>query len=297
MPCFWCRVFLILIIITNNICQLKDFSMNINSHLLGDILKTMGIISEAQLVEALKVQDGHIGEVESRPTVDRAELIAKSRNKDREVPQLGQVLLDKGFITKDMLAPVLAMQTRQMRELRQLDSEKLALVIQIGFIINSTVDLVDMLSLIMKYANIVTNAQASTLMLLDENTGELVFSVPTGPSAEDLKDIRIPKGEGVAGWVAEHQQHVLIEDARKDPRFYSGIDHMTGIETTSLLCVPMRSKRKLIGVLEVINKEEGLSFTQDDALLLNLFSHQAAIAIENAILFDSMRAAAPRRPS
>ncbi len=268
--------------------------MNINSHLLGDILKNMGIISEAQLIEALKAQGDQISDSEPEPGIDPVELVAKSRDKDKEVPRLGQVLLDKGFITKDLLAPVLAMQTRQMRELRQLSSEKLALVIQIGFIINSTVDLVDVLSLIMKYTNIVTGAKASTLMLLDDKTGELVFSIPTGPSADDLKDVRIPPGVGVAGWVAENQQHVLIADATKDPRFYEKIDAMTGVETKSLLCVPMRSKRKLIGVLEVINKENGSNFTEDDALLLNLFSHQAAIAIENAILFDSIQGRATK---
>ncbi len=263
--------------------------MNINSHLLGDLLKSMGIISEMQLIEALQHQDVCVSKTVSEPKIDPVEFIIETREKEHDVPRLGQVLLDKGFITKDMLSPVLAMQSRQMRELRLLSSEKLALVIQIGFIINSTVDLVDVLSLIMKYANIVTDAEASSLMLLDEKTGELVFSVPTGPSADDLKDIRIPPGHGIGGWVAQTQQHVLIEDVKKDTRFYEGIDDMTGYETKSLLCVPMRSKRKLIGVLEVINKKNNQTFTEDDALLLNLFSHQAAIAIENAILFKTVQ--------
>lgn len=263
--------------------------MNINSHLLGDILKSMGVISQEQLAEALTAQADLLDEKENGLRVNRARFISDSREKEKEVPLLGQVLLDKGFITKDLLAPVLAMQTRQMRELRMIDSEKLALVIQIGFIINSTIDLVDVLSLIMKYANIVTRAEASTLMLLDEKTGELVFSVPTGPTADTLKDIRIPRGAGIAGWVVEHQKHVLINDAKKDDRFYQEIDTMTGIETRSLLCIPMRSKRKLIGVLEVINKTAGEGFSEDDALLLSLFSHQAAIAIENAILFKTVQ--------
>jgi GAF domain-containing protein len=141
----------------------------------------------------------------------------------------------------------------------------------------------------MKYANIVTDTQASTLMLLDESTGELVFSVPTGPKADNLKDIRIPKDKGVAGWVLENQQYVLLEDVKNDPRFYPGIDELTGLETRSLLCVPIRSKRKKIGVLEVINKNGGKGFTDDDALLLSLFSQQAAIAIENALLFDRLK--------
>lgn len=263
--------------------------MNINSHLLGDLIKSLGIITETQLEEALHVQNVCVAEQESEVVVDRAQLVSENREKAQDVPRLGEVLLEKGFITKDLLSPILAMQNRQIRELRMLSSEKLALVIQIGFLINSTVNLVDVLSLIMKYANIVTDAEASSLMLLDQETGELVFSIPTGPNADALQDVRIPKGVGIAGWVAENQQYVLVEDASKDPRFYSQIDDMTGLETTSLLCVPMRSKRKLIGVLEVLNKNDESGFTEDDALLLNLFSHQAAIAIENAILIDSLQ--------
>ncbi len=265
--------------------------MNINSHLLGDHLKSLGIITEEQLEEALRIQKKIESDQLSDPDtgINRAELVTKTREKENGVPKLGQILLEKGFITKDLLSPILAMQNRQIREMRLLSSEKLALVIQIGFLINSTVNLVDVLSLIMKYANIVTNAIASTLMLLDEKTGELVFSVPTGPSADELKDIRIPPGVGVAGWVAQNQQYVLVDDARKDPRFYSQIDEMTGAETKSLLCVPMRAKRKLIGVLEVINKNGEACFTEEDALLLNIFSHQAAIAIENARAFESLK--------
>jgi len=261
--------------------------MNINSHLLGDMLKNLGIITGVQLERALYLQNSFVAKIKVDTGLDPAELITKSRENGKGIPMLGQILLDQGIITKDLLEPVLAMQNRQIRELRLLSSEKLALIIQIGFIINSTVDLSDVLSLIMKYANIVTNAKASTLMLLDEKTGELVFSVPTGPNTNELKDIRIPPGVGVAGWVAENQQYVLIEDARKDARFYSNIDDMTGTQTKSILCVPMRSKHKLLGVLEVINKHHNISFTEEDALLLNLFSHQAAIAIENAILFNS----------
>lgn len=263
--------------------------MNINSHLLGDHLIDLGIITKAQLEEVLALQARIDGQSAVRPESNPAELITKTREKENASPMLGQLLLEKNYITRDILDPVLAMQNRQVRELRMLSSEKLSLVIQIGFLINSTQSLVSVLSLIMKYANIVTDTQASTLMLLDESTGELVFSVPTGPGADNLKDIRIPKAKGVAGWVLENQQYVLLQDVKNDPRFYPGIDELTGLETRSLLCVPIRSKRKNIGVLEVINKNGGRAFTDDDALLLNLFSQQAAIAIENALLFDSLK--------
>jgi signal transduction histidine kinase len=263
--------------------------VNIHSHLLGDLLVGMGTITQAQLDEALQTQQ-HFFEDTFQLEMDRTELVSGSRkNKVSHPPKLGQILMEKGYITEEQLIPALKTQNQQIENLSRLSSEKLAKALQVGFVINSTIDLEEVLNLIMKYANIVTDAVASTLMLLDEKTGELVFSVPTGPNAEHLKDVRIPPGAGVAGWVAEKQTYLLVPDTRKDDRFYPRIDDMTGMETRSLLCVPMKSKRKLIGVLEVMNKKDNSFFTQDDALILSVFSHHAAIAIENAMLFNSMK--------
>ncbi|MCF8074650.1 MAG: response regulator [Desulfotignum sp.] len=263
--------------------------MNIHSHLLGDLLVGMGTISQAQLDEALQTQQ-HFFEDTFQLEMDRTELVSGSRKKNvSPPPKLGQILMEKGYITEDQLIPALKTQNQQIENLSRLSSGKLAKALQVGFVINSTIDLEEVLDLIMKYANIVTDAVASTLMLLDEKTGELVFSIPTGPNAEHLKDVRIPPGAGVAGWVAENQAYLLVPDTRKDDRFYPQIDDMTGMETRSLLCVPMKSKRKLIGVLEVMNKKDDSFFTEDDALILSVFSHHAAIAIENAMLFNSMK--------
>jgi signal transduction histidine kinase/CheY-like chemotaxis protein len=170
-----------------------------------------------------------------------------------------------------------------------LDNEKLGTAIEIGSIINSSLNLAEVLGLIMKHGNRVTNSVASTLMLLDDKTGELVFSVPTGPKAERLTDIRLPSGEGVAGWVAEHEKSILIPNAKEDSRFYPGIDKVTGLETESILCVPLKAKTKLIGVLEAINKVDGTSFTEQDALFLSIFASQASVAIENARLYGELR--------
>lgn len=263
--------------------------MNIHSHLLGDLLVGMGTITQVQLDESLQTQQ-HFFEDTFQLEMDRTELVSGNRkNKVSHPPKLGQILVEKGDITEEQLIPALKTQNQQIENLSRLSSEKLAKALQVGFVINSTIDLEEVLNLIMKYANIVTDAVASTLMLLDEKTGELVFSIPTGPNAEHLKDVRIPPGAGVAGWVAEKQTYLLVPDTRKDDRFYPQIDDMTGMETRSLLCVPMKSKRKLIGVLEVMNKKDNSFFTEDDALILSVFSHHAAIAIENAMLFNSMK--------
>lgn len=263
--------------------------MNINTIFLGDVLIKKGILTRSQLEEALSFQQGFIIDLLKETDFNRVELISKSRDERKEIPKIGEILLDKGFLKLKELNTALQYQAEKAMDPSVLNSKKLAKALKVGFIINSSIDILEVLSLIMKYANIVTDGEGSTLMLMDDKTGELVFSVPTGTGSDDLKDIRIPPGKGIAGWVAENQQYVLVKDTKSDPRFYSQIDHLSGIETKSLLCVPLRSNRKLIGVLEVVNKKDGGTFNEDDALLLSILSHQAAIAIENAMLFTAVQ--------
>jgi signal transduction histidine kinase/ActR/RegA family two-component response regulator len=263
--------------------------MNFSTYLLGDILVNMGAVTKEKITKALEIQQCFIADLLIESDFNRAELISKNREKKNdEMPMLGQVLIDNGFVNRDQLEEALRIQNEHSVNLSRLSSEKLANAIKVGFIINSTTDIVTVLSLIMKYACVVTDSEGSTLMLLDEKTGELVFSVPTGPNSEELMDIRIPSGAGVAGWVAENQIPLLVPDTKKEERFYSKVDEISGIETKSLLCVPMRSNRRLIGVLEVINKKNSGQFDEKDTTLLSIFSNNAAIAIENAMLFRAM---------
>jgi len=194
-----------------------------------------------------------------------------------------------GVATKDQLEQAIEKQDKMIEVYKLLNSEKLGATVEECSIINSTLNIAEVLKNIMKYANRVTNSVASTLMLLDEETGELVFSVPTGPKSDKLTDFHLPPGEGIAGWVAENEQHLLIPDVKKDKRFYEKTDEMSGFETKSILCVPLKAKSKMIGVLEVINKVDDTSFTEEDAMLLNIFANQAAIAIENARFYDELK--------
>jgi len=195
-----------------------------------------------------------------------------------------------GYVTKHQLDNALKKQDKFIDAYKFLDSEKLGVAIEMGSLVHSTHNLAEVLYLIMKNVNRVTNSIASTLMLLDEKTGELVFSVPTGPKADILTDIRLASNKGIAGWVAKHGEPALVPNAQEDSRFYSGIDKTSGLETKSLICVPLKSKTKLIGVLEVINKSDGTSFTEEDLLVLSVFGYQAAMAIENARLYGELQA-------
>ena len=258
---------------------------------IGKTLAEMGFITKEQLGEALQRQKQIIRKKALDVRLQRIRLVSDARhNRDAEMePLLGQILTEMGFVTKEQLELALIEQNKSFEAYMSLENEKLGIAFEIGSLVNSTLNLAEVLHLIMKHANRVTNSVASTLMLLDEETEELVLSVPTGPKANQLIDVRIPPGEGIAGWVAEHEKPLLVPDVKEDSRFYSKIDEISGFRTKSILCVPLKAKTKMIGVLEVINKFDGTSFTENDELLLSMFGYQVAVAIENARLYGELK--------
>ena len=257
--------------------------------LLGQVMIDMGFATQRQLEIALQRQRRIFEEKILPERVQRPSIVSEARLARETTPLLGQVLIDMGFASKGQLDNALREQEKIVDLYKPLFNEKVGAAVEIGSLVNSTLNLSEVLALIMGHANRVTNSAASTLALIDDTTGELVFSVPTGPKADKLIDIRLPSGKGIAGWVAEHEQTVMIPDVRKDPRFYPQIDEISGFETKSILCVPLKAKTKLIGVLETINKADGISFTEEDAMLLSIFACQAAIAIENARLYGELK--------
>lgn len=258
---------------------------------IGQIVTEMGFVTSQQLGKALQRQKQIMEEKISHVRLQRDRLVTEARlSKDTDMaPLLGQILTEMGLVVKEQLEQALKEQEKSFDAHMSLENDKLGSVIEIGSLINSTLNLAEVLHLIMKHVNRVTNSIASTLMLLDEKTGELVFSVPSGPKADRLIDIRIPHGQGIAGWVAEQEQPVLVPNVKEDSRFYTKIDEISGFETKSILCVPLKAKTKLIGVLEVINKLDGTCFTEEDELLLSMFGYQAAVAIENARLYGEIK--------
>jgi HD-GYP domain-containing protein (c-di-GMP phosphodiesterase class II) len=137
----------------------------------------------------------------------------------------------------------------------------------------------------------ITDAQASSLLMVDRENRELVFEAATGEKSDELIKSRIPLGEGIAGWAALQGEPLLVPDVSKDPRFYKKVDEATGFVTRSILCVPLKSRDKVIGVVEVLNKRGGLSFTKRDVQLLTALARQAASAIENyRLYFEAIKA-------
>ncbi|RPJ56047.1 MAG: GAF domain-containing protein [Dehalococcoidia bacterium] len=165
----------------------------------------------------------------------------------------------------------------------------LHVVHEVAQTLTSELNLGPLLRKILGVAVQVMNASAGSLLLLDESTDELVFEVIEGGAGQNLKGVRIPRDTGVVGWVAAHRKPLIVDDVNKDDRYYQSIAQSFGFKLTSLLCVPMISRNKLIGVLEVLHSAPGRYFGSLDQQLLTTFANQAAIAIENARLYESLK--------
>jgi phosphoserine phosphatase RsbU/P len=160
-------------------------------------------------------------------------------------------------------------------------------IIEISAALNSTLNVDELLELIMSSAAELLNAETSSLLLLDEESGDLVIHVATGEPGEKVERRHVPSGQGIAGAVLESGEPANVADAKSDSRFYQVMDEATGFETKNMLALPLKSRDATIGVVEVINKRDG-SFTDEDEALAGALANQAAIAIDNARLYAKL---------
>lgn len=140
----------------------------------------------------------------------------------------------------------------------------------------------------MEAATQLMKAEVGSLLLIDENKQQLYFEVALGDQEDTLKTITLNMGEGIAGWVAQNGEPLIVNDPEKDPRFYNGVNGKTGFKTRNLICVPVKIKKKVIGVLEAINKQGGENFDQDDISLFTSLADLVAIALDNARLYQEL---------
>ena len=167
------------------------------------------------------------------------------------------------------------------------EKKKLALVQEVGRALSSEIDLDALLTLIMENITLLMEADRSTLYLLSEDENTLWSRMAQG---NVMNEIRLKVGEGLAGWVASSGEIINIPDAYTDDRFQPAIDQQTGYRTRSILCLPMRNHfGEIIGVVQVLNKTGGV-FDKDDESLLEALASQAAVAIENTKLYQSVLA-------
>ena len=160
---------------------------------------------------------------------------------------------------------------------------------QVGRILSSTLEPDRVLELILEQAVKVLDADGGSLLLVDQQTKELVFEMVLGPTSADLIGTRLPWGVGLVGETAATAQPILVNNTASDPRWFSGYDEATDFITQSILCAPMIARQQVIGVLEIVNKRDGSLFDNDEADLLLALASQAAVALRNAQLYAATR--------
>jgi len=159
-------------------------------------------------------------------------------------------------------------------------------LLRVGQAITSTMDFAKLFEIVMDQTNQIMDCQRSTVFLYDEKRNDLFSLVATGLKQNE---IRIPADQGIAGWVFQNRQPLIIAEVYNDPRFYPDVDRKTGFKTGSIVCVPLINKRgQCIGTLQGLNKISG-DFTEDDRNLLIAVSHYVAIAYENSRLYEELK--------
>ncbi len=165
---------------------------------------------------------------------------------------------------------------------------KMSALMEASIVINSTRNLQQLLRIIMQSAERVMQAEASSVFLIDSEKNELYFEVATGPKEKEVKEIRLKMGEGIAGYVAYTGESLLVPDVSKDPRFARRVDEQTHFITRSAICVPLKVRNQIIGVVQVLNKIGGTTFSKTEIKFLEALASQAAIAIENTNLYEHL---------
>lgn len=164
--------------------------------------------------------------------------------------------------------------------------EKLDLLLELIGQINSDLDLNKVLLSIINAAKIITDSEACSVFLIDEITEELILSIPTGPAGDSVSGKRFPMGEGIAGWVANNAKSQIVNNVEEDDRFRGDFNPEL-FRTRNILCAPLLNQsKKVIGVLQAINKKDGEEYQEDEVPLFKALANQAANAITNARLHE-----------
>jgi Nif-specific regulatory protein len=166
------------------------------------------------------------------------------------------------------------------------------LLYELGCAFSSRLDLDELIPFVISECREVLNATGASVLLLEPQTNELYFPYVAEEDPEvaaRLTKLRFPADRGIAGAVLRSGESVRVDDVQSDPRFYGGIDRDTGLTTRTILCVPLFTRQGTVGVLQVINRRDGLPFSNQDMALLEALAGSIAVAIENARLYARVK--------
>jgi sigma-B regulation protein RsbU (phosphoserine phosphatase) len=170
-----------------------------------------------------------------------------------------------------------------------LPHDKGDLLVETSKLLNSTLEIDQLLDVILHLSSRTMEAEAGSLLLVDEKTRKLKLHLSPGEKSREKRNLEIKLGEGIAGWVAQHGEPVISNQVREDPRFCPELEEQIGFEIRSLICVPLLRKGRLIGVVSALNKTDAKKFDQEDLALFSSLADQIAIALDNSDLFSKLK--------
>ncbi len=165
---------------------------------------------------------------------------------------------------------------------RYIDPDKFQTLIEINQQINSqTIKESMLLESVLSSSMQLIQGQAASLLLVNHQDKKLYFEIALGPKGKDVKKFTLELGQGIAGWVAQKNRSLIVNNVSEDKRFAGSIDEDSGYRTRNILAVPMRIKDRCIGVIEILNKKSNLTFDNEDLFWLEIFANQAAMVLVN----------------
>gem|GEM_PF-2055316 len=275
--------------ISENTCE-RISASHITEDGMEDLEKNNFVDGEVvyKLIEEGKSSFEDYGKVAYIPVINHGETIGffKIANDDDSQP----FSYDK-VVFFEMMAQKLSPFFENMRLMKEKESGigKISELMEISRILNLSLEPKIVRKKAIKAVTRLLDCETASLLLVDEERGELYFEVVLGEKGERVKEIRLKMGEGIAGWVAENNEAVLINDVKRDKRHSGRADEKSTFITRNMVCSPMVINDKVIGVLQAINKLEGKGFVTYELDLLKSLSHQVAIAVDNARLHDELR--------
>lgn len=157
----------------------------------------------------------------------------------------------------------------------------------------SSLEVDHVLTRIMRAAGELLQSEAWSVALIDPDSGDLVFRTAQGNAAQKIIGIRVPRGQGIIGWVCESGEPLIVPDTSKDQRHFKGIDDRSGFKSKSILCMPLKTNEKNLGAIEFINKV-GSQFSREDMERVQILLDMAAVCLDNAMMFERLAAITER---
>ncbi len=190
----------------------------------------------------------------------------------------------QGLLEQAQLSGEFESQIRSLRHKIGNVEKEFEVFLKVGRTIASSLEFNEVLRSIMNITGRLLESEAWSVALLDPETDEMVFEAAKGSAGVQVKGMRIPRGKGIIGWVAEHGETLIVADTDKDQRHFKVVDQNVGFQSRSILCMPLKARGKVLGAIEFINKLDS-QFTLSDTEHVQVFVDLAAVSLENALLY------------